>query len=382
VAVPGLASFLGLVLVGRIAGAHVLGLVSLAWVTAVFGSAMIGFGPSQVALRSVAMREDEAVPVHRGVLVRRALVAAPVTFAAGGALWLAGRSAGAPLMLGSAWMLGQSFLLFETEVLKARRRFSQSSLVLCVRAVAGWAATVVGAAVGKSLFAAVVPQVVVTGALVLLLRPVVDLQPGDDRAADARRLGRPIGRLAAASYALGYADRYVLDLLLGPVAVGVYTLGYQLGEGALELVATPVASALLPRIVSEWNDGDREAAWRTVRRGTLAVLGASAGAVPLIVLADRAGLLDLVSKSQRFPVVAGMIALAVGAQGTTKLAYGLLLAQGRPEAANRCFWMVVVLSAVTVPAMTQLWGIVGTAGATVVGYGTLAVLMHRAARQA
>src|SRR5439155_7377969 len=92
---------------------------------------------------------------------------------------------------------------------------------------------------------------------------------------ESRTMGRPIGRLAAASYLLGYADRYVVNAVLGAVAVGIYTLGYQLGEGMLELVSAPITNALLPRVIAEWNDPGRgpDVALRTVRRAAAVIIG-------------------------------------------------------------------------------------------------------------
>lgn len=382
VAIPGLASFLGMIAIQRIAGPRVLGLVSLSWITAVFGSAVLAFGASQAALRAVATDREDLVAINRWLVVRRAAVLAPATAAVGIVLASLGRSIGLPLCLGAAWMVAQAFILFESEVLKARRDFRGSSRLLVVRAVGGWGVSVIGVSVTQGLFGAVVPHLLLTAALVLFLRPAIAHRAPHHEVEAARAIATPIGRLAAASYALGYGDRYVLDLILGPVAVGVYTLGYQLGEGGLELVSAPIASALLPRIVSEWTAGNREEAWRTVRRGEVAVLGASLAALPVIFVADRLGLLRLVSPDRDLPIIVALIAIAVGIQGTTKLSYGLLLAQGRPDAANRCFWRVVLLSAITVPPLTATWGVLGTALATVIGYGTLAVMMHRAAHQA
>lgn len=381
VALPGLASFLGMVAVQRVAGPRILGLVSLTWITAVFGSAIIAFGASQAALRAIATDREDLVALHRWLLLRRAAVVAPATAVLGGILALAGRSLGLPLILGSIWMVAQGFVLFESEVFKARRDFRSSSGLLVARALVGWTLTVTGAALTHELVGAVLPQIAVTAVLVILLRPRVRHDAPAAEVAVASGIAAPSGRLAVASYALGYGDRYILDLLLGPVAVGIYTLGYQLGEGALELVSGPISSALLPRVVREWAAGDHDEAWRTVRRGELAVLSASVAALPVVLVTDRAGLLDLVSPSPHLPTIVSLIAIAVGIQGTTKLSYGLLLAQGRAAAANRCFWQVVVLSAVTVPILTARFEIVGTAVATVLGYGALAILMRKEARR-
>ena len=110
------------------------------------------------------------------------------------------------------------------------------------------------------------------------------------------------------------------------------------------------------------------------------MLAASLLIIPVVLLADWTGLLGLVSERSELTVVTCIIALAVGAQGTTRMAYGLLLAQGRTDEANRCFWQVVGLSAVVVPLLSSIWGVVGCALATLIAYGTLSLLMHRAAR--
>jgi O-antigen/teichoic acid export membrane protein len=233
--------------------------------------------------------------------------------------------------------------------------------------------------------AAVGPHVLASAVVLLLLRPTIRLARDPEAVMLHETIGRPVGRLSVASYTLGYADRYVIQLIAGTVPLGIYTLGYQLGEGALELVSSPVTNALLPRVISEWSDDDaergRRLAFTTVRRGGIVIVGVSALAVPAVFLADRLGLLRVVSPAPELPAIMAIVAVAVGLQGLTRLAYGLLLAQGRPAEANRCFWQVVALSALTVPLATAAWGIVGTAAATLVGYGVLAGLMIRVARR-
>ncbi len=63
--------------------------------------------------------------------------------------------------------------------------------------------------------------------------------------------------MSLASYRSAYVrDYFVVQAMLGPTAVATYTLGYQLGAGAVELLTAPITSAALPRVVTKWHEGD------------------------------------------------------------------------------------------------------------------------------
>jgi O-antigen/teichoic acid export membrane protein len=201
---------------------------------------------------------------------------------------------------------------------------------------------------------------------------------------ELRALGRPLSFLAVASYALGYADRYVILAMLGPPAVGVYSLGYQLGEGTLEAVSAPLTNALQSRLISEWTDpmAGPSVATATAKRGAAVLLIGSAVAIPGLVLANTLGVLSLISEDHRLVFVAVLVAPAAGIQGITRLSQALLLAERKTRQAMMCFWQVVFLSAITVPLLTRAAGIVGTAVATLLGYSCLAGLTARQALRA
>jgi O-antigen/teichoic acid export membrane protein len=380
--VPGVASFFGLVLIGRWAGGSVLGLTSLAWVVAVSGSSVVALGATHAAVRAVVTGNRELTAQLRGLLLRRCLVVTPLLVGAGLALEALGKDVGGPLAYGGLWMVGQAFMLFEVEVLRAEGRFAWSTVQMSLRAVLGWLASVLAAAAGGKLAAIVLAQTAVTWAVAAAAGSTRIKRPTTRARDELRTLGRPLAWVAAATYLLAFADRFVVAAFLGPVAVGVYTLGYVLGQGLVEPVATPIVGALLPRVVAEWTDNARgpAVAMSTVRKGGLVLVAASAAVIPAIVVAERLGLLDLVSRDPDLPYVAGFVALGSGFYGIARLVYSPMLARRQTAAAATAYWLAVALGAVAVPALTAAWGIVGTAAATLVAYAALAALMVRAAR--
>lgn len=378
--VPGLAQLAGLVLIGQLAGDRMLGFVSLAWVTSTFGAQVLALGPAHAAVRSVSMGDPGIVPAYRRLLLRRVLRAVPVLCTLSVLAHGAGSSFGLPLLYGMGWLAGQAVILFEVEILKAERRFARHSAVLSGRALAAWAGSIAAVAVIGGLGSALIPHVAISFVVAAwLLGPTRPSGALSDQ--ELRATARPVSRLAVASYALGYADRYVVAFILGPAAVGVYSLGYRLAEGALELLTTPLVSALLPRTIEEWHDpatGPR-AAEATVRRGAGILLAVTAVLVPVVVLAHTQGLLDRISDHRYFAAVVVLAAVGVGLSGVVRLLYGLMLAQGRAAQAMRTFWLALGLAAAVVPLMTYAMGIVGTAASSLAVYAILTILMARGA---
>jgi len=374
--IPAAAGLVGLVLIEHLAGGRALGLFSLAWVTTNAGASFLSEGPSNAALRSVALGESTTVPGFRHILLRRSLVAGGTLAVVGIALALLGTDIGPVLAVSAPWILVNALLLFEIQVMKAHGRFARASSMGASRAVLGWGASVAGAAVSSSLAAIVLPNVAATAVVLVALGSVVTSSPDGAVRAGVRSIGRPVTVLLVVAYALGYADRYVIQAILGPVAVGVYTLGYQVGEGGIELLSGPVTNALLPRVIAEWHDAERgpAAAFSTARRGAALHIALAIAAVPALLVADAIGLLDLISKDGQILEISIVVAVAAAIQGITRLSHGLLLAQNRLQRAVRWAVLVLVVSAVTVPVLTETEGIVGTAYATLIAYTLLATL--------
>jgi O-antigen/teichoic acid export membrane protein len=381
--IPGVASFFGLVLIGRMAGGSILGLTSLAWVVAVSGSSVVALGATHAAVRAVVTGDRDLTAQLRGLLLRRCLFVTPLFLGAGLGLEALGRDVGGPLAYGGLWMVGQAFMLFEVEVLRAEGRFAWSTVQMSLRAVLGWLASVLAAAAVGKLAAIVLAQAAITWMVAAAAGSTRIKRPTPRARDELRTLGRPLAWVAAATYLLAFADRFVVAAFLGPVAVGVYTLGYVLGQGLVEPVATPIVGALLPRVVAEWTDSARgpAVAMSTVRKGGLVLIAASAAVIPAIAVAEWLGLLDLVSRDPDLPYVAGFIAVGSGFYGIARLVYSPMLARRQTAAAAVAYWLVVAFSALTVPIFTGMWGIVGTAAATLVAYAVLALLMVYTARR-
>jgi PST family polysaccharide transporter len=377
-AIPGLAAFIAFIAVAHLTSTRTLGLLTLAWITANLGSSVVALGPAHAALRSLHAEEPDPLVLarFRRLVVERALVTAAAVAVLGVALMIAGNEVGPGVLLAAPWLLGQSGVLFEAETLRARQRFGAASALLSIRAVVGWAGVVIAAVFTDNLAALILPTAL-TGIVVAAIASRAQVAPVTDAVRrQSRVIGGPIGRLAAASYALGYADRYVVQFFLGPAAVGVYTLGYQLGEGGVELFTQPVTGATLPRVVAEWHnpDGGRARARRTTLRVAAAIVAFTV-VTPLAVYgADRLGWLERIDPSPDLPAITAIVCVAVGIQGLTRLGYGLLLAQGRTDTAFRVFLEVVALSAVVVPLLTWWSGLVGAAWATLIAYAVLASL--------
>jgi O-antigen/teichoic acid export membrane protein len=379
--VPGIASLVGFVLIGRAAGARELGFVSLAWVVSSWGSSVIAEGPATAALRTVATGTPSRAAGFRRVVWLRVALWTPVGVALGALLDVAGADVGRSIAFGSIWAGAQALALFEIQVLKAENRFLRASWLACARAALGWGVSVAAAYAVGTLGAIVLTNVVVSLVVIVLIGSTAIARADDGIRRDSRAIGRPVTMLLFAGYLLGYGDRFVIQAIIGPAAVGIYTLGYQLGDGGIELVSAPVTSALLPRLVAEWNDTAKgpSAAIATARRGAAAHLVAGAAAVPVVLAASALGFLDLVSPSYDITAITCIVSVACAINGIARLAFGLLLAQGRPQVSARWAWVVVGLSAVTVPLLTWLHGITGAAVATLIGYTALAVLYSREA---
>ena len=383
--IPGLCSGLGAVLIGKLAGDSALGLVSIAVVTANFGASTVSQATASLAMRTTASDDELAADEYRLVTLRRGLVVGAVVGVIGLAVWISGRSLGPVLALGARWIPIQSLVLFDTELLRARHRFAAASAWLSTRAVLAWGLGVwAAAAFGAS--ASVAVQVAASAAVVLALsgrKPWPRLT--DAHRGELRAVGRPITRQALASYALGYADRYVVQLFRGPAAVGLYSIGYVLGQGVVEVAMTPITAALNPRIIREVADDDAAAVRRTTRNAALLLLGLGALAVAGILVAYALGLLELLTpdgaSTQQLAIVSILVAAATILQGIVRLAYAVLLAHRDTEAAARSFLITLGIAAVAIPVFTAIGGVIGAAAVTLGATMVLAGLMTWHARR-
>jgi PST family polysaccharide transporter len=382
VVVPGVASFVGLVMLGRLSGLTVVGYVSLAWITSNTGAVVLGLGPSMTAARAVVVGERELVPSLRFSLARRVALVSVLVALVGVVLSIRKSDSGTAILLGAIWIVPQAVAVFETEVLKSERRFRRATGFALLRSSLGWGAAVGAASLYGGVTAAVLPNVVVGVVLAIAMRPVPIARPTQDSSDSLTRIGRPVSITLLASYIVGYGDRYVVQAILGPAALGAYTIAYQLGEGLVEVASSALSGSLQPRIIAEWNDpggGGHARAIRTAKRGAFAIVLAAACVAGGIVVADQLGLLARLTDVPDAGPITAIIALGVGFNGIVRVSAALFLAEGRPGRAVPAVWTSVGLAAVVVPLLTWQYGLAGAAVANLVVYVVMGVLYGRLA---
>jgi O-antigen/teichoic acid export membrane protein len=381
VVVPGIASFVGLVLLGHVSGLTIVGYVSLAWITSNTGAVILGLGPSMTAARAVVIGDTELVASLRFSLARRVITAAVVLALVGVVVSFDSTLAGSAVLFGGLWIVPQAVAVFETEVLKSQRRFRRATGFAVMRGCIGWAAAVAVASQFGGVAAAVAPNVVVGVVLAIAMKPIPITRPTSRSTASLIKIGRPIAITLLASYVLGYGDRYVVQGILGPAALGAYTIAYQLGEGVVEIFSVSISGALQPRIIAEWQEptGGPMQAIRTAKRGAVAILLAAGCVAVALVIAGELGILTKLTDVPDVTPIATLVAIGMGFNGIVRVSTALFLAEGRPSRAVPVVWTTVGIAVVLVPLLTWLHGLAGAAVANLIVYVLLAVLYGRLA---
>jgi O-antigen/teichoic acid export membrane protein len=183
---------------------------------------------------------------------------------------------------------------------------------------------------------------------------------------------------AVASFALSVADRLILQSKLGPVPVGRYQVAYNLGSLSITLLGA-MNVVWMPRIFAIRDERTRGAVLATSRDSLYRVLlpgvaGLSIGA-PLLLLIwtppsyRRDGLLLVVT------IVAASALPYASSLAHTRV----LLAAGKTWSLA---WTIVVAAAVNVAlnlVLIPVWGLTGSATATLISYVLLAGLIRHEA---
>jgi O-antigen/teichoic acid export membrane protein len=383
--VPGLAAFIGLVAVGHLASLTVVGLLSLTRVGATLAAAMAAEAPSMAALNALAHQPDlDQTRGYRTAMLRRLAIVVLGGLVIGGVLAVWRPEVGYPVVAAALLSVPESLFVYEFAVLRYRHRYAKASTLASGRSVAAWGATVVVAAVSGTFGPTVLTYIVVITVAGLLLAPPRVAAVGADVRADLRRSWRSISSYNFATYALNNGDQYILDVIAGPAAVGVYSLGYVLGGGLVALLAEPVAGVLGPRIIREWSQEDSgpDRARRTARRGAIEILVGGLVLAGLLLVAGWIGLLSVVSSAHSLTAIAVIVAVAAAVHGASVLEFqNVIYLRGRSALLSRAAWVTLTLTAGAIVGLTVLWHETGTAVATLVGYSVLAILLGYYARR-
>jgi len=191
------------------------------------------------------------------------------------------------------------------------------------------------------------------------------------------RYGYPIAVGLGLSLIMASSDRFLLEVFMGPAAVGAYHAGYSLSSRTLDVLFIWLGAAGTPALIMAWERGSREAFMATAREqastfiliGLPAAVGIALVARPLAEFMIGENLRDMAA------AVTPWIALSALLSGMTSYYLGQAFVLGRrtdrllltlciPAASN------VMLNLILVPRM----GVLGAALATTASFaiGTLA----------
>jgi O-antigen/teichoic acid export membrane protein len=199
---------------------------------------------------------------------------------------------------------------------------------------------------------------------------------------DALGFGMPLAVSEIGVQTLAYSDRYVISLLLGAAAVGLYSTNYSIAEKLLILVQAPLIYAAHPQIVSNWEHGHHADTQRMVRNATrwLLILGLPLVAFTLV----RGEMVSALLLGEAF--LPGHVVIPIVA--TSILIYAASQYGHKSFELSKDTWVIAVsliaaavVNTVAVIALTLRFGYVGGAYATVLGYATYAGVTYVISRR-
>jgi O-antigen/teichoic acid export membrane protein len=117
-------------------------------------------------------------------------------------------------------------------------------------------------------------------ALVLLRRRLPWARPTREVLMPLYKFGAPLGATGLLNWANNTADRFFIGAIVSSAALGVYSVGYNLGFIAVSLFATPIFAVLSSIVFRAWDQGDRDGAQRILVRFANILM---TGCMPLIL---------------------------------------------------------------------------------------------------
>jgi len=194
--------------------------------------------------------------------------------------------------------------------------------------------------------------------------------------------GGPMEVWFLSSSLLNSADRFVIQGYLGAVAVGVYTVNYNLVSRLTNLISGPANNASFPVLMRQWARPELGAARETMRSMTTAFVDIGIGLVGLVVVVARDVAAILLGPGFRSgymvmaPVLAAGVVYAASNIGHKILEMGdltrLMMADGMVAALAN-----VILNIIVVPR----YGYMAAAYVTLATYLIYGSLIYRQSRR-
>lgn len=137
----------------------------------------------------------------------------------------------------------------------------------------GGPAAIVGATVALD-------AILLLAALAILARRLPWRPPEREVLTPLYKFGLPLGATGLLNWANNTADRFFIQAIVSSAALGVYSVGYNLGFIAVSLVATPIFAVISSVMFRAWDRGDRDGAQRLLVRFASVLM---VGCTPLIL---------------------------------------------------------------------------------------------------
>jgi lipopolysaccharide exporter len=245
--------------------------------------------------------------------------------------------------------------------------FDKQIQILLVPRIAGVIASIACAVIWRSYWALVAAILVQRGALLLFTYVIHPYRPGFTLSAWRRLVGFSFWSWANSMTSLvqGRSDAIIIGGYLNPIAVGLYSVGSEVGSLASSELLSPIASALFAGFSSARRTGDGigRAYLRAIAVVALLVLPASAGialiARPMMLLAFGARWDTAVPLVQVFACI-GVFRVGGAISGA------LLMAEGVPHIGFRIEAVVTVVRLAALLVAVPAFGLMGAAAAVAV----------------
>jgi O-antigen/teichoic acid export membrane protein len=190
---------------------------------------------------------------------------------------------------------------------------------------------------------------------------------------DAIGFGMPLAVSEIGIQTLAYSDRYVISILLGAAAVGLYSTNYSIAEKLLILVQAPLIYAAHSQIISNWEHGHHADTQRMIKNACrwLLILG-----VPLVAFTVvRGEMVSALLLGEAFVPGHGVIPIV----SASILIYAASQYGHKSFELSKDTWVIAgsllagaVANTVAVILLTLRFGYIGGAYATIFGYAAYA----------
>jgi len=182
--------------------------------------------------------------------------------------------------------------------------------------------------------------------------------------------GYPMAGMTISSWVLSVSDRLLLSWMMGASAVGVYSVGYQLGSNSILFPSSSLMAGAFPVLIREYERGGQAPAAKLLTNLVTGVLIAGSALVIFLGIVSEA----IVKVLLGHPYTGAAAVIPVVALGQLLMAISEYFAKSFQLAKQTSALFLITLVAAFVNVLANLvlipWiGIMGSAVATVLAYG-------------